>query len=360
MGNLQITSELLEGNFDLRTAPLKVGRGMDCDIQLKHKSVSRHHCILTERDGTLHIEDLGSTYGTYLNSTQVSDAYAQSGDTIRIGRIAIQYTHQEESIPDAEPVSPESARTLPPQKQQPKPSQAAKPITPPTAPVTPPSPIPALAAKKSVPKLPPQPAAAKATKPAQPKFVPPSRPSVPAAAKSPVAAARNTTDEAEEKPSLKRKPVQIGVYNRNEGRKKRTKAERPDYHDEADVWEDRAKQMNEGEGPDYAAEAEKWDQVWGKQRKLKGFFGFSGSPLGGLFGIFTGMHLKMRMVVVFVGMILIAGGLYAGYEKATANVLVPKMRRSISAKSAKETLINSIVEKAKKTGAFGTKAAEEE
>jgi pSer/pThr/pTyr-binding forkhead associated (FHA) protein len=84
MGNLQITSELLEGNFDLRTAPLKVGRGMDCDIQLKHKSVSRHHCILTERDGTLHIEDLGSTYGTYLNSTQVSDAYAQSGDTIRI------------------------------------------------------------------------------------------------------------------------------------------------------------------------------------------------------------------------------------------------------------------------------------
>lgn len=346
MGHLRITSELLTGSFELRNSPMKIGRGMDCDIQLKHKSVSRHHCIVTERDGRLRIEDLGSTYGTYLNSTQVSDAYADYGDKVRIGRIAIVY-EQKESVPVAEPIADDSARTIAPSAPPapPKKSTPVIPTPPPSAAVRPP-------AKPKTPASPP--AAAPAPKPAPVAAPVAAKRPLPAAAKSPVvaasaavAAAAAESPAAEESgTSLKRKPVEMGVYNRNNGRKRRDKAERPDYHEEAAAWEEQAAALERGDGPDYAAEAEEWDQVWGRQRKLKGFFGFlSGGPLGGLLGSFAGMRLKGRMTVVFTFFILVGGGLYFGYQQATANVLVPRKKAARS----KSSLVDEIVSKAKES-----------
>ena len=339
MGTLQVTSELLDGNFDLLGKPMKVGRGMDCDIQLKHKSVSRHHCIITERDGSLRIEDLGSTYGTYLNSTQVSDAYAKDGDTIRVGRIAIRY-HQEGAIPVAEVVdaSPEvSEQTVPPKKVLPTPQTAITSRKPAAAP----------SAKKKVPQFKFNPPAPKPSSPGTKKM--PIGAMSPAAAKAAATAAAGEETDSKEGTvtNLKRKPVAIGLYNRNNGRTRKDKAERPDYHEEAAAWEEAAD--DDDNRPDYAGEDEDWNRVWGKQRKLKGFFGsLRGGIFSGLLGSFAGMQLKMRMAIVFSVMVLIAGIGYTGYKKATANVLVPKIKTKPKGAQTKG-MLGDIIEKAKKS-----------
>ena len=97
--------------------------------------------------------------------------------------------------------------------------------------------------------------------------------------------------------------------------------------------------MQEGGAIDYAAEDEEWEQVWGKQKKRRGgmFFG-GGGPLGALFGIFAGLGLKSRMMVMLGGMLLMVGVAKFGYDKATSRLLVPKpslARKADKAKLAK-------------------------
>ncbi len=62
------------------------GRGADCDIFLGDVTVSREHARFSLKDGTLRIQDLGSTNGTYVNGAW-ADAYALSpGDEVIIGK----------------------------------------------------------------------------------------------------------------------------------------------------------------------------------------------------------------------------------------------------------------------------------
>lgn len=64
---------------------LVVGRGADCDIQLKDQRVSRRHVVITRRDGTLWAEDLGSRAGTRLGGRRLSDITRLSaGDTLEL------------------------------------------------------------------------------------------------------------------------------------------------------------------------------------------------------------------------------------------------------------------------------------
>ncbi|KAI8928068.1 hypothetical protein BC831DRAFT_450285 [Entophlyctis helioformis] len=69
---------------------LVVGRLPTCDIGLEHQSVSRYHAIVQFKDdGTVHLYDLGSSHGTYLNKALVPRReYKQLrvGDMIRFGQ----------------------------------------------------------------------------------------------------------------------------------------------------------------------------------------------------------------------------------------------------------------------------------
>lgn len=92
MGLLRVTSEQLKGaEFILSDESVKVGRSRDNGIRLPHKSVSRHHAVVSEEDGRLQIKDLASTYGCYINEDKISEGTVEDGDVLRLGRIRLTY-----------------------------------------------------------------------------------------------------------------------------------------------------------------------------------------------------------------------------------------------------------------------------
>ena len=64
---------------------LTAGRTAQCDLQLDDPSVSRRHCVIAFNDGVLHVRDLDSANGTFINERPIKDATARGGDLIRLG-----------------------------------------------------------------------------------------------------------------------------------------------------------------------------------------------------------------------------------------------------------------------------------
>ncbi len=68
-----------------------VGRGQGCQVQLNDSMVSQLHARLFRTDRALHIEDLGSTNGTFVNGKKVSaPARLKKGDRVRVGPIELE------------------------------------------------------------------------------------------------------------------------------------------------------------------------------------------------------------------------------------------------------------------------------
>ena len=65
-----------------------VGRAPRADFVVDAALVSRVHCRLTlDGAGTLEIEDLGSTNGTFVNGRKVGKTTLSDGDKLTIGRV---------------------------------------------------------------------------------------------------------------------------------------------------------------------------------------------------------------------------------------------------------------------------------
>lgn len=64
-----------------------VGRKNDCDLRIPLTSVSRQHCEIEVADDQIKVRDLGSSNGTYYNSTRVQEAALSAGDEIVIGPV---------------------------------------------------------------------------------------------------------------------------------------------------------------------------------------------------------------------------------------------------------------------------------
>ena len=70
---------------------LQVGRADACHIKLQDTYVSNFHARLYAKNGAWHVEDLGSTNGTYLNRQRVSGSVElQSGDEVRVGKTTLE------------------------------------------------------------------------------------------------------------------------------------------------------------------------------------------------------------------------------------------------------------------------------
>jgi pSer/pThr/pTyr-binding forkhead associated (FHA) protein len=68
-----------------------LGRGQGCQVQLADPMVSQLHARLFRSDRGLHIEDLGSTNGTYLNDRKVGGPVRlKKGDRVRVGPIELE------------------------------------------------------------------------------------------------------------------------------------------------------------------------------------------------------------------------------------------------------------------------------
>ncbi len=77
--------------FDLGDE-LTVGRAPGCGVALADDTfVSQLHARVFRRDGSLYVEDLGSTNGTFLNKKPVSSAVPlRKGDRLQVGKTVME------------------------------------------------------------------------------------------------------------------------------------------------------------------------------------------------------------------------------------------------------------------------------
>lgn len=72
--------------IDLRSDRLTLGRSRRCDVAINDPSVSRKHVFLTFHEDRIHLQDLGSSNGTFVNDERVTnDAELFDGDSLRLG-----------------------------------------------------------------------------------------------------------------------------------------------------------------------------------------------------------------------------------------------------------------------------------
>ncbi len=87
---------ILEGGnkgetVSLDDAPLLIGRGNDAAIRLDDDYVSTRHARIASSGDQWFVEDLGSTNGTYVGNSRISQATAiQLGTQIRIGKTILE------------------------------------------------------------------------------------------------------------------------------------------------------------------------------------------------------------------------------------------------------------------------------
>ncbi|MCU0772490.1 MAG: FHA domain-containing protein [Verrucomicrobia bacterium] len=93
---------------ELEDKPYLVGRGPENDIVLAHPSVSTRHCLIELREEGLLVRDLGSTNGTELDGRPILEAFAQSGQVLRIGSVEcrVEGVSPRVSIPVWQPPAP--------------------------------------------------------------------------------------------------------------------------------------------------------------------------------------------------------------------------------------------------------------
>jgi FHA domain-containing protein len=71
--------------LNVRPGTIRLGRALDNDIVLPDDKVSRHHGQIGIRLGMLVYTDLGSTNGSYLNGTAVTEIALGPGDVLQVG-----------------------------------------------------------------------------------------------------------------------------------------------------------------------------------------------------------------------------------------------------------------------------------
>jgi adenylate cyclase len=87
-------------SFELRAgALLVVGRSLASDIPILDPSISRRHAEVSCDDQGVHIRDLGSSNGTFLNGEKIETAHLGLEDTISFGRVAFRL--ESDTVPRA-------------------------------------------------------------------------------------------------------------------------------------------------------------------------------------------------------------------------------------------------------------------
>ena len=87
----------LEGErkqIELGEEDVVIGRTLDCDVNPALDNVSRKHAIIAFRNEEYHIENLGSTNGTYVNGIKVEKCILRNHYQIEIAGVKILFNDQ--------------------------------------------------------------------------------------------------------------------------------------------------------------------------------------------------------------------------------------------------------------------------
>jgi adenylate cyclase len=75
----------------LNTGLNRIGRGLDNDIILSHKSLSRHHAVVIVDKNKVILKDLGSLNHTYVNQEVIDQCELREGDLIHYGKLVVEF-----------------------------------------------------------------------------------------------------------------------------------------------------------------------------------------------------------------------------------------------------------------------------
>lgn len=78
-------------SFTLDGERFTVGRDTDSDVFLDDVTVSRNHAVIVNRSGALHIDDLGSLNGTYVNRRRIESHKLVDADELQIGKFKLTF-----------------------------------------------------------------------------------------------------------------------------------------------------------------------------------------------------------------------------------------------------------------------------
>ena len=90
---LRLSTGPLAGKVLEVTANFRIGRHPFNEVSLGDPGVSRYHCWILYRDGSLSVEDLASANGTYVNGERIrARRELKTGDKIRVGTTEIVFS----------------------------------------------------------------------------------------------------------------------------------------------------------------------------------------------------------------------------------------------------------------------------
>ncbi len=75
-----------------------VGRSLDCDLQIVHETVSRQHAELFGKAGRIHVRDLDSRNGTFIDGKRISESPLPRGAVVRFGKVNVRVVTQSDLI----------------------------------------------------------------------------------------------------------------------------------------------------------------------------------------------------------------------------------------------------------------------
>ena len=87
-----LAPEVIRGRqIELAADYLTVGREPTCDVCLDDPHVSRTHAALERRDGTVYVQDLGSSGGTFVNGNPAGSAELHQGDVVTFATVRARF-----------------------------------------------------------------------------------------------------------------------------------------------------------------------------------------------------------------------------------------------------------------------------
>lgn len=96
-----LVCEPLEPIPVLPDAQISIGRSAECDVVLRHRSISRKQGIVREVGGSLLYQDLGSSNGTFVNGRRTKQAKLEPGDVLNFGPYTLE-VHSNATVQELE------------------------------------------------------------------------------------------------------------------------------------------------------------------------------------------------------------------------------------------------------------------
>jgi len=120
----KLVSTASDQTFDVKPGvTVVVGRAVNSDIPIYDPTISRQHAQLSAEDGGVRVKDLGSSNGTFLNGSRITNAVAAANDVITFGKVAFYVreavrpsTKQDDAFAVPKPAGATIVRQLPVQE----------------------------------------------------------------------------------------------------------------------------------------------------------------------------------------------------------------------------------------------------